>query len=108
MKNASVIQVADDLRGTPEKFTVSQNYPNPFNPETHISFTLPLEARVKLEIFNVLGERVYQESRSYPEGYHIFLWRAETNEGLRVPSGIYFLRLSTPTDTATRRMILLR
>jgi hypothetical protein len=42
----------------PKPFKLGQNYPNPFNPATLISFDLPREARVRLEIYNVLGQRV--------------------------------------------------
>jgi aminopeptidase N len=108
LKTVSIKQSEDDLRKTPKTFSIYQNYPNPFNPETRIPFTLPQEADVILEVYNVLGVRIYQENVKYPAGYHSFLWRGETNNGTAVPSGIYFYRLRTPSASATRRMILLR
>jgi aminopeptidase N len=108
LKNTSLKQSAEDLRGLPEKFTVSQNFPNPFNPETRIPFSLPKESIVSLEIYNLLGELVYQESRLYPAGQYTFLWGGETNEGKMVSAGIYFYTLSIPNASASGRMILLR
>ena len=42
----------------PEQFYLGQNYPNPFNPSTIIPYQLPVSTRVRLEVFNVLGQRL--------------------------------------------------
>ncbi len=44
----------------PTDFSISQNYPNPFNPSTTIKFGLPVEAKVTINLFNTLGEKVAQ------------------------------------------------
>ncbi len=44
--------------GLPKDFLVMQNYPNPFNPVTSIKFQLPVDSKVKVEIFNTLGEKI--------------------------------------------------
>jgi hypothetical protein len=44
--------------GVPKEFSLSQNYPNPFNPSTVISFALPKDAQVTLEIYSTLDTRV--------------------------------------------------
>ncbi|MFH0734983.1 MAG: CotH kinase family protein [bacterium] len=50
------IKEADNLLSD---FYLYQNYPNPFNPTTTISYNLPSTAAVYMELFNVLGERIF-------------------------------------------------
>jgi len=108
LKTVSIKKSVDDLRDPPLSFKVEQNFPNPFNPETSIPFSLPEDAKINLEIFNILGEKIYNQSQEFMAGYHTILWRGESNQGNRVPTGIYIYRLSTPSASHTRRMILLR
>ena len=56
---------------TPKEYTLYQNYPNPFNPTTKIKFALPFDSRVKISVYNVLGELIgviLDEVRTV--GYH--------------------------------------
>ncbi len=93
----------------PTRFEVGQNYPNPFNPKTHVRFGLPAPARVKIEIFNLLGRRVYlEETQPLPAGYHLFEWNGQSAAGQEVSSGIYFYRISDGKNMAVRKMVLLR
>ncbi|MFC2088569.1 T9SS type A sorting domain-containing protein, partial [Calditrichota bacterium] len=56
---AALIAALDEpLELLPGEFQLYQNYPNPFNPITKIKFTVPEQSQVKLEIYNVLGQRV--------------------------------------------------
>ncbi len=95
---------------TPLSFTLYQNYPDPFNPSTTIEFELPIKSYVRLEIFNILGQRIttlYNGEQA--AGYQKVLWNAN------VSSGIYFYRidatsLDDPTKhfVDTKKMLLLR
>ena len=93
----------------PQKWTLGQNYPNPFNPSTIIPYQVPTAASVRLEVFNVLGQRVatlVDEER--PAGVHTAAWNATDAAGRPVGAGVYFYRLSsTGQPTLTRRMVLL-
>ncbi|PIS41320.1 MAG: hypothetical protein COT25_03780 [Candidatus Kerfeldbacteria bacterium CG08_land_8_20_14_0_20_42_7] len=88
----------------PQNFVLNQNYPNPFNPTTTISYSLPSETHVRLDIFNILGQCVqtlFDEHQS--AGEHSVLW---TSSGFS--SGIYLYRIQTAEAIETKKMILLK
>lgn len=88
----------------PQKFTLAQNYPNPFNPTTRIRFALPQTAKVRIDIFNTLGQRVTTlVNGNYPAGYHEVEFNAQ---GLA--SGMYFYRFEAGGFVQIRRMMLLK
>ncbi|MFO8029799.1 MAG: cohesin domain-containing protein [Cyclonatronaceae bacterium] len=88
----------------PSEFMMSQNYPNPFNPSTQIRYTLPEASEVRLEVFNLMGQRVdvLVEGQQQAGAYDI------TFDASHLSSGIYLYRLQTPEISITRRMILLK
>ncbi|MBD3404478.1 S8 family serine peptidase [candidate division GN15 bacterium] len=101
----------DDNRhaNLPEAFELEQNYPNPFNPTTTIAFTLSTATEVGLDIFNSLGQRVRQlHQGTLTAGTHQIEWDSRDDRGQEVASGVYFYRLSTPAQSASRKMILLK
>jgi flagellar hook assembly protein FlgD len=88
----------------PGTFSLSQNYPNPFNPSTKISFFIPKEAFVKLEIYNSTGEKVSTlVSENLTAGNYKYEWNAKS-----LPSGIYFYKMTADNFVQTRKMILLK
>jgi photosystem II stability/assembly factor-like uncharacterized protein len=85
------------------------NYPNPFNPLTTFAFALPREARVRLEIFDVRGERVallLDEMR--PAGAHEVRWDGRDDRRRDMPSGLYFARLAAGDQVTSRKLTLAR
>ena len=85
-------------------YQLHQNYPNPFNPITQIQYTLPVPAQVILEVFNSLGQKVMELVNSQQSaGYH-----TEIFDATRLSSGIYFYKLTTPSFTETKRMLLIK
>jgi hypothetical protein len=108
LKNLSISFVEGDLRDPPEVFSVSQNYPNPFNPVTYIDILLPADGRVTFEIYNLIGEKVHEESLNLPAGYRTLAWRGETNLGTNASSGMYLYRVKYGSQVVTRKMILVR
>ncbi len=88
----------------PEEFGLSQNYPNPFNPITEIRYALPCDCRVKLEVFNIGGQRVVTlVDENQKAGYKTARWDASFHA-----SGIYFYRLQAGDFTQAKKMILLK
>jgi hypothetical protein len=91
-KASSVISLKIDASGTglvPTQFALEQNYPNPFNPTTSIRYALPVDSKVTLRIYNILGQEVATlENGIESSGYRSIQWNA-TNYA----SGVYFYRL---------------
>ena len=73
----------------PEKIEVSQNYPNPFNPITTISYAIPQEGNIVIQIYNLVGQKLVDinEIYLYP-GHYSYMWNASN-----YPSGIYYYRI---------------
>jgi len=93
----------------PTSFALLQNYPNPFNPSTVITYHVPQDCDMALEIFNMLGERIATlQSGSVTAGRYTVVWNGLNESKNQVPSGIYFYRLKTDSFTQVRKMILLK
>lgn len=73
----------------PSQYTLEQNFPNPFNPATTISFNLPVDAKVKLRVYDVLGKEIQQVvDNNLAAGNYSF----NVNFAAKA-SGVYFYRL---------------
>lgn len=93
----------------PAAYTLSQNFPNPFNPETDIRFSMPVTSVVKLEIYNMLGQRVRELLNGLkPAGEYRVRWDGLDDSGRQVSTGVYLYRLSTERFTTTKKMLLMR
>ena len=95
---------AIDPSPVPLEFDLSDNHPNPFNAATRIEYTLPVHSNVRLDIFNIMGQRVENlvNCKQQPGEYSV-LWNAAD-----YPSGIYFYRFSVENNTTSKKMILLK
>lgn len=90
--------------GLPVEFNLSQNYPNPFNPETKISYSIPSEQFVKLQIYDLTGkELMILVNEVKPAG----LYEITFNVAL-LSSGIYFYKIETGGYTEVKRMMLVK
>lgn len=93
----------------PHLFCLHQNYPNPFNPTTFIQYDLPHTCRVRLEIFNVHGQRVATIVDSHQQaGSKTACWNGKNDKGTAVSGGIYFYRLQAGSFKDIKKMVLLR
>ena len=109
---ADVIEIAYKLHvgeTMPAEFALQQNYPNPFNPLTDIRFSLPEPARVRLDVYDILGRNVATLiDESLEAGEHIVQWDGRNVGGRDVASGIYFYRIVTKDFVETKKMVLIR
>lgn len=93
----------------PSQFTLNQNHPNPFNPSTKISFELPVDADVKLDVYNTIGQLVAElVNNGLSGGRHEVNFNAD-----ELSSGIYYYKLTAASKdgqifNATRKMILIK
>ena len=92
----------------PAGFTLGQNYPNPFNPSTIIPYQLAASASVRLEIFNLLGQRIaVLVDGERPAGFHTASWNATDAAGRAVGAGVYLYRMVVGGASQTGRMVLI-
>jgi hypothetical protein len=93
----------------PNEFSLSQNYPNPFNPSTKIDFSIAVDSKVTLKVFNMLGQQVaLLANEDLKAGLHSLDFDAS---GFN--SGIYFYTLKTENSnarnfTSTKKMVLMK
>jgi len=88
----------------PYKFALEQNYPNPFNPKTVISFSIPRAENIKLEVFNLVGQRVRVLVDDHLNaGTYALHFIAKD-----LPSGIYYYRLTAGEFQQVKKMVLVK
>ncbi len=93
----------------PGKIILYQNYPNPFNPTTTIRYTLSNTAHVFLTIYNAIGEPIKKlVDQIQPAGEYTVQWNGKDDQGLAVPSGIYFYQIRAGKFTDIRKMVFLK
>jgi photosystem II stability/assembly factor-like uncharacterized protein len=101
---SEIVGVSKEVNNLPTAYSVSQNYPNPFNPSTTINYSLAREEKVKLFVFNTLGQIVKVLENGYKNAGNYTV----TFNATDLPSGIYFYRLEAGQFTQVRKMILLK
>jgi hypothetical protein len=88
----------------PDKFELSQNYPNPFNPDTNIEFKVPYTSKVRIDVYDILGQHVETlVSREFETGYYNVVFDAS---GL--PGGTYIYRIIADNFSQSEKMMLLK
>lgn len=89
----------------PSNFILYQNYPNPFNSETLIKYSINENTNIKLELINLLGEKIILVNEFQNKGNYSYLLNADK---FQLTSGVYFYSLKIGTNSITKKMILLR
>lgn len=98
----STVGINGNNNEIPSSYELKQNFPNPFNPNTSISFSLPKESSVKLEVFDITGKNIatlVDETKA--AGNYSYDFNASD-----LSSGIYFYKLTAGGFVSTRKMIL--
>lgn len=100
----------------PDNIQLIQNYPNPFNASTLIRYQLPKRSRVRIAVYNSLGQTInILKDDVQSAGSHEILWNGKNSSGYDVPSGIYFYELKVVNSENNgaskhemRKMLLIR
>ena len=88
----------------PEDYVLGNSYPNPFNPVTNIQYGIPEPSFITVSVYDINGRliKVLDEGNKLA-GYYTISWNANN-----IPSGMYFIRFSTPKYNATRKISLIK
>ncbi len=98
------VQKYSEENNIPKKYELRQNYPNPFNPSTSITFALPKGNKVKVTVYNQLGQQVaVLADGDYSAGVHTLNFNA-----VNFASGVYYYRIQAGSFIETKKMILMK
>ncbi|MDE2646224.1 MAG: T9SS type A sorting domain-containing protein [Bacteroidota bacterium] len=103
-------RISNDRVIIPSDFVLHSNYPNPFNPSTTFSFTLPLDKRVSVRVYDMTGRlvRTLINDEAYVQGTHSVVWNGLNDAGTAVASGQYIYTLEWGQFRQARRMVLVK
>jgi hypothetical protein len=110
--NPNITSFVLNVQSIPKEFALYQNYPNPFNPVSTIRYELPVDSRVVLKVYDLLGREVETllDNNNQEAGMHQAVFDATS-----YASGVYFYRLeaasvSDPATTFSRlkKMLLVK
>lgn len=103
-----VTNVGDTKHENPGNFKLFQNFPNPFNPSTVIEYEVLQPAAIKIEIHNVLGQKI----KTLFDGFQVnrtgrLVWDATDDSGRGVATGVYFCTMTTGDSRISKKMVLI-
>lgn len=101
--------ISENKNLIPTKNFLYQNYPNPFNGITNIKYQVAEFSKVKLEVYNLLGQKIKTLTNELkPAGYYSVFWNGKNDRGSAANSGIYFLRLHTNNFDASTKLVYIK
>jgi hypothetical protein len=93
----------------PDVFALHQNYPNPFNPVTTIRYDIPEQALVRIDIYNILGQKVAVLVEGLHEpGFHAVRWNGTNMYGNALSSGMYFYHIKAGDFRNVKKLLLVK
>jgi|GEM_PF-4757668 len=91
------------------EYALLQNYPNPFNPQTQIEFHLPAPGRVRIRISNTAGQTVRTlADANFTSGRHALVWDARDENGLPLPTGLYYYAIESGDFRVVRKLLYVK
>lgn len=113
LTDAPYVVGIEDVEALPAEYKVFNNYPNPFNPSTQIQFFTPNQAKVSVDVYNVLGQHITNLlSGDLSAGTHKVFWKGTNRAGSKVAGGVYFYSIRFSDNLGrkiveTRKMLFL-
>ena len=93
----------------PARYSLGEAYPNPFNPATTISYEIPNDEYVSIDIYNLMGGHIKSlVSMNQNPGYKTIEWNATNDYGQLVSAGMYIYTIQAGEFMATKKMVLLK
>ena len=103
------LNIKENIKPEVSKIKLHQNYPNPFNPTTSISYDIPKNEFVSINIFDLMGRQVKTLlNKEQVAGFRSVKWDATNNLGQTVSPGMYFYTIQAGEFRQTRKMVLLK
>lgn len=97
------------LSSLPESYNILKSFPNPFNAVTNITYILPEDSYIQLDIFSLKGELVYQlENKFKLKGMYTLTWDGKNILNQGVGSGVYLIKYATSNEILTEKLLLLK
>lgn len=99
-----------ELMRIPKTFYLFPISPNPATKPSVIKFQVPVKAAVSLKIYDVSGRLVRSliKAQNLEPGIYTMEWDGRSDRGLRLSTGVYFLRMETLNYTATRKVVVVK
>jgi len=101
--------ISGQQNNIPMEFLLEQNYPNPFNPETHVIYHLPHQGSVRIEIYNLSGQKIRTLVNSTQSaGSYEYIWDGANEIGMPVSSGTYVIICRAGDQIQSRKATLIK
>jgi hypothetical protein len=105
-----------DGKAIPDVFALHQNFPNPFNPLTALPYDVPEIANIKIDIYNLLGQKVRSlVTGEHEPGFYRAIWNGKNDQGALVTTGVYIYQITAQSNatgevafTKTRKLVLMK
>ena len=105
----NLIPVGISDASQPSSYLLLKNFPNPFNPLTNIFYSIPQSDKVKLTVYDALGNKVVTLlNEEVDAGDYSLVWNGLNSSSIKVTSGIYFAKLITSKEFRVIKMMLLK